>query len=130
MLTLAEIRDVVLADMPYRTGFMFLNGANFYETAHYNVCIYDVQRVPYIVFNEEGTRFTQKNVGFISQRTIGDLLLLEGMRQSGDNTPLTGFSEKAARRGNTEMLAAGLTEYIAWRHDSPMPWLTNGGRLQ
>jgi len=100
---------------------MFLNGAKFYETAHYNLVLYDTVRVPYIVFNEEGTRYTRKNVGFISQRTIGDLIVLEGMRQSGDNTPLTGFSEKASRRGNTEMLANGMVDFVAWQHNVERP---------
>lgn len=90
---LETTRNVVVSNMPFRSGFMFVHGAKFYETEHYILTRYDLQAVPYIRYNEEGTIFTQKNKGFISQKTIGELIACEAM---GEKT--SGYADNAKRR--------------------------------
>ena len=102
-MNLGEFRDIVVGNMPYDTGNMFLNGASFYETEHFLLARYDTERVPYIIYNEEGTIFSVKNKGFISQQTVGALLY---------GTDSAGMSEKVRRRGSTDMLKQGALDIV------------------
>lgn len=72
-ITLSDLRTIVDGNKPFDTGFLFNFGNRYNENAHYMVAIYDLVTVPYIQFLEEGTRFSQKHVGFISQKTIGEI---------------------------------------------------------
>lgn len=64
-------QSIVKVNMPFDTGNMYANGVVFFDTPYYYRAAYDINRVPYIVFNEEGTVYSQKNKGFISQKTTG-----------------------------------------------------------
>jgi len=90
---LEKTRNIVVANMPFRSGFMFIHGAKFYETDHYILTRYDLQAVPYIRYNEEGTIFTQKNKGFISVKTVGELIAAEAL-----GVPTTGYSDASRKR--------------------------------
>ena len=74
-MTLVDLIEIVVGNMvEFRdTGFMASNGAEFFETPYELVAIYNTNTVPYIVFNEEGTRYTQKNKGFISVKAEGKI---------------------------------------------------------
>ena len=48
-MNLGEFRDIVVGNMPYDTGFMFLAGASFFDTEHFMLARYDTDRVPYII---------------------------------------------------------------------------------
>ena len=72
-ITLSDLRTIVDANKPFDTGFLFNFGNRYNENGHYMVAIYDLITVPYIQFLEEGTRFSQKHVGFISQKTVGQI---------------------------------------------------------
>ena len=67
----AQFQNIVRFNMPFDTGNMFSNGTDFFDTPYFYRASYNINRVPYIVFNEEGTIYTQKNKGFISQKTVG-----------------------------------------------------------
>jgi len=90
---LETTRNVVISNMPFRTGRMFLHGAKFYETEQYILTVYDLMAVPYIRYNEEGTIFTTKNKGFISQKTVGELIAVEAMGEKA-----SGYADNAKRR--------------------------------
>ena len=51
-MNLENMRTIVQANMPYDTGFMFMAGAKYFETAHFLMAVYDTERVPYIIYNE------------------------------------------------------------------------------
>lgn len=102
-MNLGEFRDIVVSNMPYDTGFMFMAGASFFDTEHFMLARYDTDRVPYIIYNEEGTRFSTKNQGFISRKTVGALLY---------GTMSAGLDDKTLMRGSTNMLKQGALDKI------------------
>lgn len=70
MITLDEMRSIIDSYKPYDTGYLFMFGNRYNETEHFQVAIYDLITVPYIQFLEEGTKLSQRHVGFISDKTI------------------------------------------------------------
>lgn len=70
---LGVMREIVKANVPYDTGFLFTFGTRYNETDQYLICTYDVVAVPYITYLEEGTQRSQKHKGFISVKTIAAL---------------------------------------------------------
>jgi len=72
-MTLGEVREIVNANKPFDTGFLFMFGNRYNETENYIVAIYDLNTVPYIQFLEEGTQYSDKHQGFISQDTVGQI---------------------------------------------------------
>ena len=108
-MNLENMRTIVQANMPYDTGFMFMAGAKYFETAHFLMAVYDTERVPYIIYNEEGTIYSTKNQGFISDRTVGALNRFNG----GDNKAMSKYEEINNRRGSTNMIKQGALEKIS-----------------
>jgi len=72
-ISLGELRTIVDANKPFDTGFLFMYGNRYNETAEYMVAIYDLNTVPYIQFLEEGTAISTKHQGFISVDTVGQI---------------------------------------------------------
>lgn len=66
---LADVIEIVLANIPIDTGFMARTAPAFFETPYEITVIYS--GVDYLEYNEEGTIYTQKNKGFISKKTTG-----------------------------------------------------------
>lgn len=112
MLQLNEMRMIVTSNMPYDTGFMSVNGARFFETAHFMLCKYDIERVPYIVYQEEGTIYSTKNKGFIRNKTMGDLLRHAAYKQAGLTAPFDELNERVKRRASTDMIKQGALEKV------------------
>lgn len=113
MISLSELRLIVTTNMPYDTGYMFLAGSRYFENEHYMLCKYDTERVPYIIYNEEGTVFSVKNRGFIARRTMGEINYIIQMRKAGGHTSLSGLTEIAKRRGSTNMIKQGAMDKIS-----------------
>ena len=112
MLHLKEFRNVVLENMPYDTGYMFLEGCSFYETNSFLLARYEITRVPYIVYNEEGTIFTTKNKGFIREKTMGDLMRHASYNQAGMQAPVGKLDEHVKRRGSLDVIKQGALDKI------------------
>jgi hypothetical protein len=72
-ITLSDLRDIVDANKPFDTGYLFSFGNRYNENGHFMVAIYDLVTVPYIQFLEEGTRYSTKHQGFISEKTVGQV---------------------------------------------------------
>lgn len=66
-------QSIVMAGTPFRTGNMMSNGWAYFDTPYRYEAHANVNAVPYIVFNEEGTIYTTKNKGFISKGIVGQL---------------------------------------------------------
>lgn len=66
-------QNVVRAGTPFDTGYMMTNGWAYFDTPYQYVAIANINTVPYIVFNELGTIYSQKNKGFISKGIVGQL---------------------------------------------------------
>jgi hypothetical protein len=122
-MNLQEMRSIVQAQMPYDTGFMFLAGARYYETAHFLLTVYDTERVPYIIFNEEGTIYTDKNKGFISQQTVG---ALNRFGASQDKSVLSRYENYNNRRGSTNMIKQGALEKLS----TEPSWVSDTTRMR
>lgn len=103
-MNLAKMRTIVTGCMPYDTGFMFTFGAKFSETAEELHAKYDTVTVPYIIYQEEGTRFSTKNQFFIRDKTIGALLMDEAGAGMGN------MEDKVARRAKNLLLTQGMIE--------------------
>ena len=101
-----QMEQIVRGDMPYKSGFMFNNGARFIDNNHFMMAIYDIERVPYIVFNELGTRYTTKNQYFIREKTIGDL----NMALVGKDTMAYSRFEMKSKKYNEMLARQGLLE--------------------
>ena len=108
-MNLNEMRMIVQSNMPYDTGFMFMSGAKFQENNHFIICRYDTETVPYIIYNEEGTKYTEKNKGFISKQTVGELNRMAQFMQHGMKTKL---QDDVKRRASTNMVKEGALEKI------------------
>lgn len=70
-MTMAEFMQVVLGNIPVKSGYMLRVAPMFFDTAHEYLCVYS--GVEYLEFQEEGTVFFQGNQGFIRNRTMGQL---------------------------------------------------------
>ena len=112
MLTLNEMRMIVTNNMPYDTGFMFMSGSRYQENAHFMVAKYDTERVPYIVYNEEGTVYSTKNQYFIREQTVGDSMRHANYKDAGMQAPFTKLSENVKRRSSTNLLKQGAIDKI------------------
>lgn len=109
MLNLELVRDVVKANKPFDTGFMFMFGARFNETENYLCVYYDSTAVPYIVHNELGHR-NNPNEGFISVKTVGALNLLAGQLASGDVSQLQQIRDH--NRLQSSLISNSVMEYL------------------
>lgn len=109
---------IVTSNMPYDTGFMSQNGARFFENEHFMLCKYDIERVPYIVYQEEGTRFSTKNKGFIKNKTIGDLLRHADYKSAGLQAPFNRLDETVKRRASFNMLKQGAIDKLRSEYDA------------
>ena len=98
--------------MPYDTGYMYLEGASFYETNSFLLARYEISRVPYIVYNEEGTVYTTKNQGFIKKQTVGHLNLFASYKEAGLQAPFGKLDKHIKRRGSTDMIKQGALDKI------------------
>ena len=67
-------QNVVRAGTPFDKGNMMENGWKYFDTPYKYVAIADTFTVPYIVYNEEGTIYTQKNKNFIREGIMGQLM--------------------------------------------------------
>ena len=70
IISLDDMRTIIDSYKPFDTGYLFTFGNRYNENEHYQVAIYDLITVPYIQFLEEGTKFSQRHAGFISQKTV------------------------------------------------------------
>lgn len=67
----ARFQNIVMVNAPFDTGVLMNEGIIFTDTAFYMRAHYDTASVEYIIYNEEGTKFTQVNKGFIGKKTVG-----------------------------------------------------------
>ena len=109
---LNTMRLVVTTDMPYDSGFMFMAGSKYYETEHFMLCKYDIERVPYIIYNEEGTIFSTKNQYFIRRKTVGDLMRHASYAEHGQRAPMLKLEERAKRMASNNMIKQGTLEKL------------------
>jgi hypothetical protein len=72
-LTLADMRQIIDYNKPFDTGYLLTFGNRYNENEHFQVAIYDLLTVPYIVYLEEGTQRSTKHQGFITQKTMNHL---------------------------------------------------------
>ena len=82
-MTIVDLIEIVIGNMPIDKGNMRRNGAEFFDTPYELVAIYNTNGVPYIVFQEEGTRYFKGNQHFIRNNTVGQLNYLSWSESIG-----------------------------------------------
>jgi len=111
-MNLETMRLIVTSCMPYDTGNMFMNGCRFFETEHYLMAVYDVERVPYIIYNEMGTRFSTKNQYFIQDKTIGALNQRQTEESKGIFKPISKWEDEVKRRATNINIDMGALDRL------------------
>lgn len=96
---------------PFDTGNMMTNGWAFFDTPYQYIGIANTQAVPYIVYNEEGTIYTTKNKGFISQKITGRLNAITQSEILGLPIDYNETSETMKKR-NDILVSQGVLEVI------------------
>lgn len=109
MITLEMARHIVGANMPYDTGFMFTFGARYNETEHMIAIWYDTISVPYIHWNEIGAN-GNRNKGFISKKTVNEILHMHTLDEAGLNSFLSDARDKVQLRSS--MIQQGVYEHV------------------
>lgn len=113
-----EIATIARNYAPYLSGFMQQQGIAYMETSHEVILYYDVERVPYIVFQEEGFthwisgEFIDKNRHFIRKKTMGAINKYISQVNSGQQPDMTQDNDELARRNSTNMMGAGTIESL------------------
>lgn len=104
-------RNIVDTNMPFDTGFMMMNGTSYTVQDDYHRVKYDTQTVPYIVYNEEGTKFFDQNKGFIKEDTLIDLAEASAYQDMGMTHEKRSYQDAA--RARASMISNGVYENIS-----------------
>jgi hypothetical protein len=101
-LTLADMRQIIDYNKPFDTGYLLTFGNRYNENEHFQVAIYDLLTVPYIVYLEEGTQRSTKHQGFITQKTMNHL--------RSRNVDQQAMSDQTQKRSS--QISQGVLEHI------------------
>jgi|LGOV01.1.fsa_nt_gb ABC-type lipoprotein export system ATPase subunit len=107
-----QFANIIRGNMPYDKGNMFSNGVDFFVTPYYDLGAYNNNRVNYIRYNEEGTKYTKKNKGFISKKTVGMVNKATWSENLGLPFDSTEMNEEVAKRNNDLLLKQGAIEHV------------------
>jgi len=107
---LTTLEQIVKSCMPFDTGYMFTYGSRYMENSHFLIAIYDVERVPYIIYQEMGTRFSTKNQYFIQDKTIGMINQTIAFEQRGMYFPIN--TDERMRQATKNLMRQGLVEQL------------------
>jgi len=94
MISLSEIRTVVRANTPYKTGFLFDNGIRFSEDSTKFSITYDGNVVPYMGYTEgkwvhkRWKGAVNPNEGWIKNNTVNDLNLMINTATSSEKSAI------------------------------------------
>jgi len=122
MLSMGSIKQVVRNNIPYDTGFMYLNGVRFSEDATKYVIVYDGNAVPYIMFQEYGFKHWRSkkmittNKGFIQNNTVNDLSFLINSASAKESTLIGKAQDRTElarqRTSREQMISQGTLQSI------------------
>lgn len=87
-----------------------LNGNRYTINDTYIKTTYDTTAVPYITYQEEGTKFFDGNAGFISQNTITELNQVAVYEAHGITQERVAFRDTT--RARTSMVSQGAIEQV------------------
>lgn len=107
---LSTFRNIIDVNKPFDTGRMFLEGNRYNVTDDYIMTRYDMIAVPYIKFQELGTKFFDGNKGFIAENTITELNQVAIFRQAGITSEEVGFRD--ATRAKASLISQGVLEQV------------------
>lgn len=104
----AQFQNIVRSGVPFDTGNMYQNGMDFFDTPYYYRASFNINRVPYIVYNEEGTIYTKKNKGFISRGIVGAINRATYSETLGLPFAYSGYNNTVAKRNNEILVSMGV----------------------
>lgn len=113
-MTFKEFMDIHQANLPFDKGGMFKKGVKYLDTPLYYMADYDVNTLPYIIYQEKGfihwitKKKVVKNIGFITVKTVGHLNKAIYSESLGLPYPTQKkFSDSTAQRNNSLLLSQG-----------------------
>lgn len=89
---------------PMDTGNMRFNAINVSDTPDGFAVRYDLQKAFYIYFQEEGTKYSTINAGFIGQRTYPAIASYLKAKYESHNHELRNYYQNNARNGNIDII--------------------------
>ena len=101
-------QKVIMAGTPFDKGVMMQQGWAYFDTPIQFIAIANTNGVPYIVYNEEGTIYTQKNKGFISKGLTGQLNHITWSEQLGLPYTYEETNKTLRQRRNSIMQSMGV----------------------
>jgi hypothetical protein len=110
VLPFATFRHIIDTNKPYDKGYMFIFGNRYTQSNDYTRATYDLIAVPYIRYQEEGTKFFDGNKDFISLNTVSELNQAAAFYAAGVTNELVGFRD--ATRARSSMISNGVMEHI------------------
>lgn len=109
-LEFTTFRHIIDVNKPYDTGYMMINGNRYTVNEAYTKATYDLIAVPYIKFQEEGTKFFDGNKDFIANNTMQELNQAAAYHAAGITNETVGFRD--ATRARTSMISNGVMEHL------------------
>ncbi len=114
----SDFIELVLSGMPVDTGFMLLNGVEFFDTATEFLAVYNTNAVPYIEWQEEGFKhyITKKKVnvnkGFITVKTWGKITSYANSKTLGLPFDMSESNEVLLANQEKMMVELGAIQYV------------------
>lgn len=106
----SQFKNIIDINKPFDTGYMFTNGNRYVITESYIKTSYDLIAVPYIRFQEEGTKYFDGNAGFIAENTVTELNQAVAYHAAGITNETVGFRD--ATRAKASMVSNGVMEHL------------------
>jgi len=103
-------RNIIDTNKPYDKGYMMIFGNIYTVNPDYTKTSYDTETVPYIRYQEEGTKFFDGNAGFISENTITELNQVAVYQSHGVTQERVAFRD--ATRARESMISQGVMEHV------------------
>jgi hypothetical protein len=103
-------KSIIDNNKPYDKGYMFTNGNRYIVDQTYTKTTYDLLAVPYILFQEEGTKFFQGNVDFIQADTVNELNATAARYAHGDTSSFGDIRD--ATRKKASLVSNGVMTHV------------------
>ena len=106
----STFRNIIDTNKPYDKGYMMIFGNRYTVSNDLTKATYDVDAVPYITYQEEGTKFFDGNKGFISENTVTELNQVATYKSHGVSQEGVAFED--ATRARQSMISQGTLSHV------------------
>jgi hypothetical protein len=106
----STFRNIIDVNKPYDTGYMFVYGNTYTVNPDYIRASYDTKAVPYIVYQEKGTKYFDGNAGFIKKDTLMELNTVAVYESHGVTRERVAYRD--ASRARASMISQGTITHL------------------